>query len=135
VTTATDSIADLYDHEVEEILAVQLVLNQRAADKRHNYRDFEREIRGRFAEIGFTVDVNWYTFAVGGTPQEGAMPEITVTGRTMKINWDPDRQVHEAVHDVLGLGDEGWIKTDPDTLKNFKDGNGGHSHSHGHSHA
>lgn len=132
MTTATGSIADLYDHEVEQILAVQLALNERATAKRHNYADFEKEIRGRFAEIGFTVNVNWHTFAVGGTPQEGAMPEVTITGRTMKINWDPDRQVHEAVHDVLGLGEGGWIKTDPDTLKNFKDGNGGHGHGHQH---
>lgn len=132
MTAATDSIADLYDHEVEDILRVQLALNERVRAKRHNYADFEKEIRSRFAEIGFTVDVNWYTFALGGTPQEGAMPEVTVTGRTMKINWDPDRQVHEAVHDVLGLGDEGWIKTDPDTLRNFKEGNGGHGHGHHH---
>lgn len=132
MTTQTDSIENLYDHEVEEILQVQQLLNARAGAKKHNYADFEKEIRGRFAGIGFTVDVNWYTFEAGGKPQEGAMPEITVTGRTEKVSWDPDRQVHEAVHDVLGLGEEGWIKTDPETLRNFREGNGGHGHGHHH---
>jgi hypothetical protein len=134
VSTATGDIANLYDHEVEQILAAQLALNERARAKKHNYIDFEAEIRGRFAEIGFTVDISWYTFSDGGAPQEGAMPEITITGRTEKRLWDPDRQVHEAVHDVLGLGESGWIKSDPDTLKNFRNGQGGHGHGHGHSH-
>lgn len=125
-------IADLYDTEVEQILQVQERLNDRARHRRHNYNDFDREIREAFAEIGFTVEVNWHEFAVGGQKQDGAMPEVTVTGRTDESRvFDKDRQVHEVTHNVLGIpGEEGVIKTDPDTLKNFREGQGGHGHSH-----
>lgn len=124
----TQSISELYDHEVAAILGLQRELNARAEARQHNYNDFEREIRDRFAALGFTVDVNWYRFGradgdgVLAEVEGAAMPEITITGRTAKIEWDPDRQVHEVVHDVLGLGDAGWIKTDPGTLKRFQDG-------------
>jgi hypothetical protein len=132
---ATD-VADLYDHEVEEILQLQVRLNDRARYRRHNYNDFDREIREAFAEIGFTVEVNWYGFEAGGQPQEGAMPEVTVTGRTdSKHVFDKDRQVHEVTRNILGIpGEEGVLKSDPDTLRNFTEGNGGHGHDHGHSH-
>lgn len=132
---ATD-VLDLYDHEVEEILQLQLRLSEKARYGRHNYTDFEREIRERFAGIGFTVEVSWYGFAVGGQKQDGAMPEVTVTGRTDAGHvFDKDRQVHEVTRNVLGIpGEEGVIKTDPDTLKNFREGNEGHGHGHGHSH-
>ena len=128
-------VLDLYDHEVEEILGLQLRLNDRARFRRHNYDDFDREIRESYAEIGFTVEVNWYEFEAGGQKQEGAMPEVTVTGRTDPGHvFDKDRQVHEVTSNVLGIpGEDGVIKTDPDTLKNFMEGNG-HDHGHGHSH-
>ena len=126
-------VLDLHDSEVEEILQLQLRLNDRARYRRHNYNDFDREIREAFAQIGFTVEVNWHEFAVGSQKQEGAMPEVTITGRTEAREFDKDRQVHEVTHNVLGLpGEEGVIKADPDTLKSFLDGNGGHGHGHSH---
>lgn len=132
----TADVADLYDHEVEEILQLQQLLTDKARYGRHNYTDFEREIRERFAGIGFTVEVSWYGFSRGGQPQEGAMPEVTVTGRTDgKHVFDKDRQVHEVTHNILGIpGEEGVIKADRDTVRNFMEGNGGHGHGHGHSH-
>jgi hypothetical protein len=128
-------VLDLYDHEVEEILRLQVRLNDRARYRRHNYNDFDREIREAFAGIGFTVEVNWHEFGVGGQKQDGAMPEVTITGRADEGHvFDKDRQVHEVTHNVLGIpGEEGVIKADPDTLKNFREGNGG-GHGHGHSH-
>jgi len=128
-------VLDLYDHEVEEILQLQLKLNDKARYGRHNYIDFEREIRERFAGIGFTVEVSWYGFSVGGQPQEGAMPEVTVTGRTDgKHVFDKDRQVHEVTSNVLGLPEEdaGVIKTDRETVRRFMEGNSGHGHGHSH---
>lgn len=129
-------VLDLYDHEVKQVIGLMELLNEAARRGPLNYVDFEREIRDRFARLGFTVDVNWYRFSVGGVEQDGAMPEITLTGRTDdKFQFDPDRQVHEAVHNVLELpGEDGWIKTDKETLRNFLDGNGGHGHGHPHSH-
>jgi hypothetical protein len=126
-------VLDLFDHEVKQIIELLAELNGRAKAKQHNYRDFEREIRDRFAKLGFTVDVNWYEYAIGDAKQDGAMPEITITGRTDdKFQFDPDRQVREVTDDVLGTGDVGVIKTDPDTLKSFLDGQGGHGHGHHH---
>jgi hypothetical protein len=127
-------VLDLYDHEVKQVIGLMELLNEAARRGPLNYADFEREIRDRFARLGFTVDVNWYRFSVGGVEQDGAMPEITLTGRTDgKFQFDPDRQVHEAVHNVLELpGEDGWIKTDKETLRNFLDGNGGHGHGHHH---
>ena len=78
------------------------------------------------------MDVSWYEFEADGVKQDGAMPEVTVTGRTDdRFQFDPDRQVHEAVSNVLELpGEEGWIKTDKETLRKFLDGQGGHGHGH-----
>jgi hypothetical protein len=130
---ATD-VLDVYDTEVEQIFGVLSRLQDRARFRRHNYNDFDREIREAFAEIGFTVEVNWHEFEVAGQKQEGAMPEVTVTGRTDPgFEFDKDRQVHEVTANVLDLpGETGVIKTDPDTLKNFMEGQGGHEHGHSH---
>lgn len=138
--TATSTF-EPYDHEVLGIIRVQKLLNDRAQAKNHNYKDFEREIRERFAEIGLTVDVNWYTFgyeqADGGVREEqgAAMPEITITGRTENHVMDRDRQVHEAVSNILQLpGEDGWIKTDPETMRRFLGNQRGGGHGHGHKH-
>ena len=126
-------VLDLFDSEVKQIIELLAELNERAHAKQRNYNDFEREIRDRFATLGFTVDVSWYEYAIGGVKQDGAMPEITVTGRTDdKFQFDPDRQVREVTSDILGTGDAGVIKADPDTLRRFLDGQEGHGHGHGH---
>jgi hypothetical protein len=128
-------VLDVYDSEIEQILGVLGRLQDQARFRRHNYNDFDREIREAFAEIGFTVAVNWHEFEMDGQKQDGAMPEVTVTGRTDPgFVFDKDRQVHEATHNILEIpGEDGVIKTDPDTLRNFMEGNGG-GHAHGHSH-
>jgi hypothetical protein len=130
----SQNILDVYDSEVKQLLEFQAALTERARSGPLNYAAFEREMRDKAAELGFTIDVNWYRYSIDGAEQDGAMPEITVTGRTdTAFRFDPDRQVHEAVHNVLDLpGETGWIKTDPDTVKNFLDGQGGHGHDHGH---
>jgi hypothetical protein len=124
---------DIYDHEVDALIRVQYLLTQRAQEKRHNYADFEREIKERFAEVGFVVAVNWHRFGIGGQVQEGAMPEVTVVGRTDPAAvFDPDRQVHEVTSNLLEIpGEDGVIKTDRDTVRDFLSGN---DHGHGHAH-
>lgn len=129
----SQNVLDIHDSELKRVFSLMAELNEKAREKRLNYNDFEREIKERFDTLGFTINVNWYRYSIDGVEQDGAMPEITVTGRTdTAFRFDPDRQVHEAVHDVLGTGDEGWIKTDPGTLRRFLDGSGGHGHGHGH---
>lgn len=126
-------VLDLYDSDVEKVFGVLARLQDRARYRRHNYNDFDREIREAFAEIGFTVEVNWHEFSREGQKQDGAMPEVTVTGRTDPgFAFDKDRQVHEVTRNILGIpGEEGVLKADPETLKRFTEG-GSHGHHHAH---
>lgn len=130
MSDASTNVLDLYDTEVLKIEGVHLALQARARSKQLNFGDFEREIRERFAEIGFTVDVNWYRFSVNGAEQENAaMPEVTITGRTAPVAFDHDRRVHEAVHNVLELpGQEGWIKTSDAAAQRLLRGSDGRKH-------
>jgi hypothetical protein len=126
---------DVYDHEVDDLMRVQARLTDRARYRRHNFTDFQREITEAFAEIGFTVHVNWHRFSIDGREQDGAMPEVTVTGRTDPLfTFDKDRQVHEVTRNVLGLPEEdaGVIKTDHETVRRFMEGSDGHGHGHSH---
>ena len=129
---------EIYDHEIDEVSKVLATLQQRAKEGSRNYGDFEREIRDRFAEIGFVVSVTWHSYAIGKIVQTGsAMPEVTITSRTdPSFQWDPDRQVHEVTANILEIpGQEGVIKTDDGgVFKEFLKGEG-HGHGHGHSHS
>ena len=96
---------DVYDSEIQKIGYVTAVLRERADGKRLNYLDFEREIKDRFAEIGFTVSVTWNRYAVGGQVQEdSAMPTIDITGRIDPSEvFDKDRMVWEVTQNILEL--------------------------------
>jgi hypothetical protein len=127
---------EVYDSEIIQIHKILEKLRDRYQKQSRSYTAFEREARERFHEIGLLIDINWHSYAVGDVPQEGAMPEITVTGRAdPSFAWDPDQQVHEVVQDILELpGQEkgGWIKADETgTFRQFRDEHGhGHSHTH-----
>ena len=129
---------ELYDHEMAAALDVLDKLRQRARERSRNYNDFEREIKERFEDIGLTVDVNWHSYAMNRVVQVGsALPEVTITGRTEKHVFDPERQVHEVVNNVLGLPEEdaGVIKTDQgESFKRLMSGEHDHGHGHTHSH-
>lgn len=116
---------EVYDHEVLQIEQAKKDLEAHAQGRR-NYEDFDREIKEKFASIGFAVTVNWYTAAnPDNTEIEGVLiPDITVDGRIGTdgaiaepgtFTFDHDRQVHEVTHDLLELGDEASsvIKTGP----------------------
>lgn len=127
---------EIYDSELEQVLAVQEIIRRRSAEKPHNYGAFEREIKERFAEIGFTASVAWRAWALDGIPQEGAIPDVTLTGRCDPgFRFDPDQMVHEVTSNVLGLpGQEGVIKTDQGgAFRKFRSGED-HGHGHGHQH-
>lgn len=136
---AVGAAIELYDSEVLKIEDVLLKLNEKVGTER-NIKDFEREIKDRFADIGLIVEVNWYEYAVEGTKIEGgAMPQVTITGRVEgPEEFDYDRQRHEVVGNVLELPGQTpgeLIKTDHETVKNFLDAQrGGHGHGHGHQH-
>lgn len=106
------STLDIYDSEIAEIERVSNILKVRARQPR-NYDDFQREIKERFAEIGFVVDVKWWETNVEGV----MMPEIEIIGRVDKSHvFDRDRMVHEVTNDLLDLGEGGVIKTNPHSI-------------------
>lgn len=119
---------EVYD---SEIIKIEKVLERlKASSTGHrDYESFNREIKERFAEIGFVVSVKWFEFAVGGQKQDGYMPEVEITGRTEHHTFDHDRMVSEVTGDLLGLGEGGVIKTDPGLFhEGNSDGHAGHGH-------
>lgn len=103
---SVSSDIELYDSDIAQIDVVLQRLSEKSGT-RMNYNHFENEVRDRFSSIGFTTNVNWYTYTVDGKPGEGAMPEITITGRTdPAFTFDPDRQVHEVVNNYLDIPGE-----------------------------
>jgi hypothetical protein len=118
---------DVYDHEVDQLIAIQETLMARCGSLR-NYGDFEREIKDRYAEAGFVAQVVWRRYSIDGVPQEGALPDVTIVGRTGRHDFDHDRQVHEVTSNLLGIpGQEGVIRTDQGgSFKAFRE------HGHGH---
>lgn len=110
---------ELYDHEVDQISKIWGELRQKHQKSYRNYGQVENEIKGRFADAGFAVAVNWFSYTIDGKQGEGASPEVTIIGRLDKHQFDHDRQVREVTSNILDLpGQEGVIKTD------------GHGHQH-----
>jgi hypothetical protein len=127
---------DLYDSDVIAIGKITEKLSSRHSGSFRNYPAVEREIHDLFNEAGFLVAVNWHAFMIDQVTQEGLIPEITVIGRTGPHQFDHDRQVYEATRNILEIpGEDGVIRTDKDTLKNFLGGQGGNGHGHGHGHS
>ena len=108
---------DVLDSEIIDIQQTLERLTERARVSRR-YDDFDREIKERFAEIGFVVDVLWYETNLADTK----MPEVVIKGRTEAKVFDRDRMTHEVTNDLLGLGEGGVIKTDKDKVSQMMDG-------------
>lgn len=120
-TPAADDVtkgADVLDSEILEIEKVLNTLKARSRGQMRNYDDFQREIKERFAEIGFVVDVVWYETNLA----EVKMPEIVIKGRTEAKAFDRDKMVHEVTSDILGTGQGGVIKTDKAKVEAMMDG-------------
>lgn len=104
--TADTNLLNIYDEDVLNLQGVHRALEGRTY-KSHNLDAFEREIVERFQEIGFVVDVKWYTTHSNGVPVAGVFaPVVEVTGRCAAIKageFDHDRQRHQVVNNLLGL--------------------------------
>ncbi len=110
--------ADVLDSEILQIEKVMEVLKARSQNQMRNLDDFQREIKERFQDIGFIVDVVWYETNLADVK----MPEIVIKGRTEAKAFDRDKMTHEVTSDILGLGDGGVIKTDKDKVAQMMDG-------------
>lgn len=100
---------DIQDSELLDIERVYKALGQKNGQRRE-LDAFEREIKERFHEIGFAVDVAWFEFAIDGVKQEGCfMPEISIVGRVEKTEFDHDQKVAEVTRNILELPGEGGV--------------------------
>ena len=113
--TGLHPLIDLYDTEILAIEAILPALNEhtgksfQAKDWTARRDAFSREVEGRFAEIGLVARVvGWYVDP--DDPDDNApTPRIEIQGRTDKVDFDYDRQVHEVTNDVLDTGEKGTI--------------------------
>lgn len=109
---------DIHDSEINEIHKI-LEKMRLVASGPVNYDMWQREIEDRFARIGFKIDVRWYTTNLEGV----LMPEINISDRLEKHAFDHDKKVHEITKDILGLGQQGVIKSNLDQIQK-------HDHKH-----
>lgn len=124
-----DGISMLYDSEIDAVHRLLDELRKKEATHQ-NLHEFDQEIKGRFLEVGFVVDVVWEESLEG---QKIYRPTIVLEQRTeeLKNGFDHERQAHEIRSDLLGLGEGGVIKTDSDkaqALLHGDYGNGKHKH-------
>lgn len=123
---------ELYDSDILVIEKIWDALRERYQSLRRNYLAFENEARERFAAAGFLVSVSWFGYAVGGQPQEGAMPEITVTGRCEPHEFDHDKMVHEVTRNILELPGQTAGETikadDSDAFRRSREEHGSRGH-------
>ena len=119
------SLVDLNDSEIIVVEHIVALLNESAGHddstgaKRINLEGFNKEIVERFAEgavlkggddvqrrVAFNVKVSWFTTNF----EDVYVPRIEIQSRR-EGSFDPDRQVHEVTHDLLGIEGAGVIKT------------------------
>ena len=114
--TGIHNLIELYDSEIvaihERVLPGLTEHEGKSflADDWTRRRDaFEREVAGRFEEIGLVARVvGWYIDAED--PNDNApSPRIEIQGRTERVEFDYDKMVAEVTRDTLGVGEEGAI--------------------------
>lgn len=117
-----------------EILAIErgpLAYAQKHQGSHRDLEDFRRAIVAQFGEIGFQANVKCFE-----TNQPGCYAfDFEITGRVPgSQGFDPDRQVHEVVNNILELPDQegGWIKTDKGMIEDLASGNATAKEKHSH---
>jgi hypothetical protein len=102
-------VDDINDSEILAIEKGPWAYMRSKQKNRMELEDFRRTVIDKFAEIGFKADVVAYTSNV----PDVYIFEVVVRER-LRGDFDPDRQVHEVVNNILELPDqnEGWIDTD-----------------------
>lgn len=123
---STEQLPDLYDHE---IVAIDEVM-RKLQDKQGTFTSmegFRKEAIGRFAEIGFVVDVK-----VWETDEPGTYAvDLDITGRCEpQEGFDHERQQWEVREDVLGIDPsmKGETIKPKEHMEDIRKRQGGHSH-------
>jgi hypothetical protein len=109
---------ELYDSDILVVEKVLNIIKERAAQRSHDYDAFDREIKERFHDAGYIVDVKWWS-----TDQKDLYaPDIEIIGRVDKQGeFDHEKMGHEVVNDLLELGTGGKIQVTADMMKQVKE--------------
>jgi hypothetical protein len=100
------SAIELHDSDILAIERGPYAWAQDQYGKSLNIHQFTEDLKEKFAQIGFGVDVQ-----VWDTNQPGAYRFQVEIQRRLSGEFDPNQQVHEVVNDILHLGTGGWINT------------------------
>jgi hypothetical protein len=122
---------ELNDSEILRLEKGPMAYLQRQQGHHRNLESFRRAAIEAFGEEGFQVDVKCYDTNVEGVYTF----DVEITGRVPGAGrFDPDRQVHEVVNNILEIPDqkEGWIKTDDKMFRDLEQGNVGNGQKHRH---
>lgn len=122
----------MIDLNDSEILIIEKTVKwaQEQQGQHRNLEDFRRAVVDKFNQDGFQVNVLCFE-----TNQPGCYAfDLEITGRVPgSRQFDPDRQVHEVVNNLLELPDQdkGYIKTDRGMFEDLAAGNvSGQKHKH-----
>jgi hypothetical protein len=109
---------ELYDSDILVVEKVLNIIKERAEQRSHDYDAFDREIKERFYDAGYIVDVKWWS-----TDQKDLYaPDIEIIGRVDKQGeFDHDKMGHEVVNDILELGTKGKIAVTSEMMKQVKE--------------
>jgi hypothetical protein len=134
-----DNGFQLYDTELGGLLDLLGEIDERVRGRSIDRDSLDRELRDRCAtEIGIRVSIRWYT--CGEEQEDGTLKEIpgmykpfvVPQGRmTKEAEYDHDRQRHEVINDVLGIGEGGLIKVTAEDARKVLETVGGHKHGSG----
>lgn len=106
-------VDDLYDTEQIAISKVMATLSQYIGTQREGSA-IQREVRERFAEIGFVVRCDLKKDLYDPRPWDDKpwLPEISIIGRTEALGeFDHDRMGHEVRSNILGKNQQGNVQT------------------------
>lgn len=114
-TTVEDvfDVEDLYDSERIAINHVMGALADKIGKGGIEGSAFQREVRERFAEIGFVVRCDFYRDDDDPRPWDDRpwIPQITLVGRTeQQGEFDHDQMGHEVRSNILGKNAQGDIQ-------------------------
>jgi len=109
---------ELYDSDILVVEKILHILQERGHQRSHDRDAFDKEIKERFFDAGYIVDVKWYSTNVA----EVYAPDIEIIGRTEKQGeFDHEKMGYEVVNDILELGTGGKISVTSDMMKQVRE--------------
>lgn len=122
------STIDIHDSEILKLERGPVAYAKSKMGQSVNIDQFTKDLEEQCNQAGFLVTVK-----VFDTNESGVYAfEVEINGRTGGSVFDPDRQVHEVVGNLLALpGEGGWINTQ-EALREAKRTERTHGKKHGH---